>query len=107
MAAIDKIRRILQLVERLQSGRMYNAKELADFCGVSHRTMFRDLSVLQKSGVPVLYDDRKRGYFMAAASFLPPTDLTLEEALALIIVTQELGIARREFPFWRPRSPGS
>ncbi|HVJ67101.1 MAG TPA: WYL domain-containing transcriptional regulator [Caulifigura sp.] len=99
MASIDKIRRILTLVERLQSGRLYNARELADFCEVSHRTMFRDLKILQKSGVPVLYDDQRRGYFMPAASFLPPTDLTLQEALALIVLTQELGDRDRGIPF--------
>ena len=99
MAAVDKIRRILMLVERLQSGRLYNARELADFCEVSHRTMFRDLKVLQKSGVPVLYDDQRRGYFMPAASFLPPTDLTLQEALALIVLAQELGDRERGIPF--------
>lgn len=99
MAAIDKIKRILTLVERLQSGRLYNARELADFCEVSHRTMFRDLKVLQKSGVPVLYDDQRRGYFMPAASFLPPTDLTLQEALAMIVLTQELGDRERGIPF--------
>ena len=99
MASIDKIRRILTLVERLQSGRLYNARELADFCEVSHRTMFRDLKVLQKSGVPVLYDEQRRGYFMPAASFLPPTDLTLQEALALIVLTQELGDRDRGIPF--------
>jgi predicted DNA-binding transcriptional regulator YafY len=99
MASIDKISRILTLVERLQSGRLFNARELADFCGVSHRTMFRDLKVLQKSGVPVLYDDQRRGYFMPAASFLPPTDLTLEEALALIVLTHELGDRESGVPF--------
>ncbi|QDT53131.1 HTH domain protein [Caulifigura coniformis] len=99
MGSTDKIRRILTLVERLQSGRLYNAPELADFCNVSHRTIFRDLKVLQQSGVPVLYDDERRGYFMPAASFLPPTDLTLQEALALIILTQELGDRDKGIPF--------
>jgi predicted DNA-binding transcriptional regulator YafY len=99
MAAIDKIRRILTLVERLQSGRSHNARELADFCGVSHRTMFRDLQVLQKSGVPVLYDEKRRGYFLPAATFLPPTDLTLEEALALLVLTHELGNGETGVPF--------
>lgn len=99
MGSTDKIRRILTLVERLQSGRLYNARELADLCEVSHRTMFRDLKVLQKSGVQVLYDEERRGYFMPAATFLPPTDLTLQEALALIILTQELGDRDRGIPF--------
>jgi predicted DNA-binding transcriptional regulator YafY len=99
MASIDKIRRILTLVERLQCGRLYNAKELADFCGVSHRTMFRDLKVLQQSGVAVVYDEQRRGYHMPAATFLPPTDLTLDEALALLVLTHELGQAGNGVPF--------
>ncbi|MBX3441457.1 MAG: WYL domain-containing protein [Planctomyces sp.] len=99
MAAVDKIRRILNLVERLQSGRVYNARQLAEFQGVSHRTMFRDITLLKQSGVPVYYDEQRRGYFMSAAAFLPPTDLTLQEALALLILTQELGKPDAGIPF--------
>jgi len=99
MSAIDKVRRLLHLVERLQSGRTYNARELAEFCGVSRRTMFRDIKSLQDAGIPVLYDSEKQGYWMAVEASLPPTDLTLQETLALMILAQELGSSERGVPF--------
>ena len=49
MGSTDKIRRILSLVERLQSGRLYNARQLADLCEVSHRTMFRERNTREPS----------------------------------------------------------
>lgn len=87
------------MLDRLQSGRAHNTAELADFCGVSRRTVFRDLKTLQDSGVPVLYDAQKQGYWIAAGTFLPPTDLTLSETLSLLIVTQEMGDHSRGIPF--------
>ncbi|MCA9088966.1 MAG: transcriptional regulator [Planctomycetaceae bacterium] len=99
MASADKVRRLLDLLDRLQSGRAHNTGELADFCGVSRRTVFRDLKTLQDSGVPVLYDSQKQGYWIAAGTFLPPTDLTLSETLSLLIVAQELGDFSRGIPF--------
>ena len=91
MSSISKIRRLLHLLERLQSGRIYNTRELADFCEVSRRTIFRDIKSLQESGVPVQFDSSKNGYWIAAGDYLPPTDFTLKEALALILLGQELG----------------
>ncbi|MGE0374154.1 MAG: helix-turn-helix transcriptional regulator [Planctomycetaceae bacterium] len=101
MASVDKIRRFLKLIERLQSGRVYNSKDLAEFCGVSRRTIFRDLRLLQDSGLPVLYDEQRQGYWMAAASFLPPTDLTLAETLALIVLARSFGRQEDGLPFFQ------
>ncbi|MCA9080877.1 MAG: transcriptional regulator [Planctomycetaceae bacterium] len=89
MASTEKVRRLLNLLERLQSGRAHNASELADFLAVSRRTIFRDLKTLQDSGVPVLYDAQKQGHWVTQGTFLPPTDLTLAETLSLLIVSQE------------------
>lgn len=91
MSAIAKIRRLLSLLERLQSGRVYNTRELADFCEVSRRTIFRDIKSLQESGVPVQFDSSKNGYWIAAGDYLPPTDFTLKETLSLILLGEELG----------------
>ncbi len=99
MSAVGKVRRLLHLLERLQSGRTFNTKELADFCGVSRRTTFRDLKVLQDSGLPILYDAEKQGYWLATGKYLPPTDFTLEETLSLLILAQELGSKERGVPF--------
>lgn len=94
MSSVPKIRRLLHLLERLQSGRTHNAGELADFCRVSRRTMFRDLKSLQDSGVQVLYDPQRQGYWIPGAAALPPTELTLAETLSLIVLSQETQSSR-------------
>ena len=101
MASVSKIRRLLKLIERLQSGGICNSKDLAEFCGVSRRTIFRDLRMLQDSGLPVLYDEERQGYWMTTSSFLPPTDLTLAETLALIILARSLGRQEGGLPFFQ------
>lgn len=99
MSSPAKLRRILQLLERLQSGRPYNTADLADFCQVSRRTVFRDLKVLQDSGVPVLYDTVRQGYWVAGGTYLPPTDFTVDETLALLMLAQDAGQSPRSIPF--------
>ncbi|QDT30792.1 helix-turn-helix transcriptional regulator [Thalassoglobus polymorphus] len=99
MSSIGKIRRLLNLMERLQSGRIYNTKELADFCNVSRRTIFRDIKTLQDSGIPVLYDASKTGYWISSGTYLPPTDFTLAETLSLMLLAQEMGSSKRGVPF--------
>jgi proteasome accessory factor B len=91
MASLAKIRRLLRLIERLQCGQSFNTRTLATFCGVSRRTIFRDLSMLQECGLPLIYDDQRQGYRLAAAPFLPPADLTLAETLALVTVACQVG----------------
>jgi predicted DNA-binding transcriptional regulator YafY len=95
MSSIGKIRRLLHLLERLQSGRIYNTKELADFCNVSRRTIFRDIKTLQDSGVAVQFDSSKSGYWISTGDYLPPTDLTLAETLSLMLLGQEIGAAQQ------------
>jgi len=99
MQGIQKIRRLLHLLERLQSGRIFNAADLAEFCGVSRRTIFRDLKALQESGVQVLFDSGKQGYWIPRTAILPPTELSLEETLSLLILAQEVGTGDGGIPF--------
>ena len=40
----------------------YNAESLALECGVSRRTIFRDLEVLRQSGIPLAFDERQQIY---------------------------------------------
>lgn len=102
MSSAVRIRRLLSLIEQLQAGRVLNSRDLAQLCGVSRRTVFRDLKMLQDSGVPVLYDEQKQGYWMTSAAFLPPTDLTLPETLSLILLAHNLGGTARGVPFYQP-----
>ena len=82
MSSVSKLRRLLQLIELLQSGRAYNTRQLAELSGISRRQVFRDLRTLQDSGVGLLYDAERQGYWLSGATYLPPTDLTLSETIS-------------------------
>ena len=99
MSSVGKIRRLLQILEYLQSGRRYHTGELSEFVGVSKRTIFRDLKVLQESGVQLLYDEAEQGYWIPPSTFLPPTDLTVNETLSLLLLGEKLGGAGSGVPF--------
>ena len=99
MSSVGKIRRLLQILEYLQSGRRYHTGELSSFVGVSKRTIFRDLKVLQDAGVQLLYDDAEQGYWIPPSTYLPPTDLTVDETLSLLMLGEKLGDPQLGLPF--------
>lgn len=41
-------------------------------CGVSRRTIFRDIDTLKQVGMPLLYDEAEQRYFIAGTQVLPP-----------------------------------
>lgn len=101
MSSLSRIYRLIELLGVLQAGRGHNAAQLADLCRVSRRTIYRDLHALRTAGVPVQFDPERLAYSIAGSFFLPPTNLTLEEALALIVLCYELG-SEHGVPFQRP-----
>jgi predicted DNA-binding transcriptional regulator YafY len=60
-------------------------------CGVSRRTIFRDLKLLRAAGVPYVYDEERLRYYLPSEYYLPPTNFTPREALAVIVMCNELG----------------
>ncbi len=96
---LARIHRLLELIGLLQAGRGYNAEGLAQVCGVSRRSIFRDLDLLRQSGVPVAFDESQQCYRIPGACLLPPTNFTPEEALALLVLCHELG---HGLPFLSP-----
>lgn len=99
MSQINKVRRLLSLIDYLQSGRMFTTKDLAEFLGVSRRTIFRDIKELQESGVAVCYDSSKSGYWIPGSSDIPPTDLAFNEVVALMVLSKISGSNSRRIPF--------
>lgn len=87
---ISRIYRLLRLISMLQSGRSYTANELAEELEVSRRTVFRDLNMLEMAHIPYYYDDQRKGYRINRHFFLPPVNLTLSEALAMLAVSGRL-----------------
>ncbi len=98
---LARIHRLLSLISLLQAGKGYHIEGLAQECGVSRRTIFRDLDLLRSSGVPLVYDEDQQQYHIAGNNYLPPTNFTPEEALALIVLCHEMG-DRSGLPFLNP-----
>lgn len=98
---LSRITRLLRLLSVLQGGKSYNTVGLATMCGVSRRTIFRDLDVLREAGIPLVFDEERQQYYLNGTSFLPPTNFTAEEALALMVLCYELGDHAR-VPFYSP-----
>ena len=88
---LSRLERVLKLLAVLQSGRLYRPGELAEQLGVSKRTVFRDLDVLYKAGIPCFYDEEQQGYRMNGNFFLPPMNLKLSEAMSLLLIAQQAG----------------
>ncbi|MCY2926991.1 MAG: WYL domain-containing protein [Planctomycetota bacterium] len=87
MGGVSRVYRLLRLVTILQSRRSYTADDLAEELGVSRRTVFRDLNMLEMAHIPYYFDEETRGYRINGHFFLPPVNLTFSEALALLVAT--------------------
>ncbi len=97
--SLSKISRLVQLIGLLQVGKGLGVSHLAEQCGVSRRTIFRDLEVLRQARVPLILDEQAGLYRIAGAYSLPPTQFTAEEALAMLVICRELGQEQR-LPFY-------
>ena len=96
---LPRLHRLLKLVGLLQAGKAHNAEGLATECGVSRRTIFRDLETLRRAELSIVYNEDLQRYHLPGTQILPPTHLTSEEALALIVISHEMGGANR-VPFY-------
>ena len=82
---VSRVHRLIRLITLLQGGRPRSAVELGVELGVSKRTLFRDLNLLEAAGVPY-YHDRPRGYRIRESFFLPPINLSVSETLGLMLL---------------------
>ncbi|QDU71141.1 helix-turn-helix transcriptional regulator [Mucisphaera calidilacus] len=80
-----RLPRLLRLITLLQSGQAQNPDQLAEELGVHRRTVFRDLDLLRKAGIPCFFDQGD-GYRVAERFFLPPVNLTIPETLGLLLL---------------------
>jgi len=77
---------MVQILTTLQSGQRYGVADLAKMFGISRRTAFRDLKDLQKAGVPCHCDKKAHYYTIDTKFFLPPPNLSTQEALGLLLL---------------------
>ncbi len=83
---ISRVHRLLQLITMLQGRTAYTAGKLAEQLGVSKRTVFRDLNMLEMAHVPYYFNKETGGYSINRHFFLPPVNLTIAEALAVLVL---------------------
>jgi proteasome accessory factor B len=87
----SRVHRLLRILTLIQSGRGWNARRLAEACETTVRTIYRDLSMLEGAGIPYYYDSEAGGYRVRADFFMPPVELTLEEALSVVCLAGCVG----------------
>ena len=75
--------RLFQIVQFLRGGRLLTAATLAERLEVSERTIYRDITDLQASGVPI-DGEAGVGYLMRDGYDLPPLMFTRDEIVALV-----------------------
>ncbi len=81
---MNRTDRLVAIVMYLQGRRLTRAEDLAAHFEVSVRTIYRDISALAESGVP-LAGEPGVGYSLLKGYHLPPVMLTAEEAGALFV----------------------
>lgn len=91
---ISRIHRLLKLITLLQTGRPYQANDLAQELNVSRRTLFRDLNLIRAAGIPLHYDPNVQSHAIEKSFFLPPPNFTLQETLGLMMVLKKY-VSRR------------
>ena len=96
-AHLHRVLRILQLIQE-QGG--WDAKALASACEVTERTIYRDMKILEGAGIPFSFDTQSRCYRLRADYFMRPVELTLDEALALVALGEQIG-KDEQIPFTR------
>ena len=74
--------RLFDLIQILRDGRLHRASEMAEKLEVSTRTIWRDMTSLMASGMPV-EGERGVGYILRAPITLPPMMLNAAELEAL------------------------
>ena len=84
-----QLSRLFRLVLILQSERFPNARELAERCEMSRRTVYRDLEILESAGIPVRYRPERQGYQLGKGFFLQPVNIEEAEALALLVLARQ------------------
>lgn len=85
--ALNKTDRLFALLLLLQNKPNLTTKQLAEHFKVSRRTIFRDLRILEESGVPLTYTEEGGGYEILDGYQLPPLMLTAKEAAVLLAGT--------------------
>lgn len=85
-----RVERLLKMIDTMRSEQAFTADELARKMRVSRRTIFRDVEMLTRIGIPIRLDECGQGYRISQWHFLPPTGLNLLEVTGLCIAARKM-----------------
>jgi len=87
--------RLLYFLQLIRVRRNLDIKRLAEECGVSERTIYRDIISLGKDArIDIFYD---RGFKLSDETFLPPLNFNLDELLTLWVGLQSAPVKSNAF----------
>lgn len=78
---MSRAARLFKIIELIRGSPHHNALSLAEKCGVSERTIYRDISELSQIGIPIYFGEN--GYQIEKSRFPMELKLSLDEVLAL------------------------
>jgi len=88
---MHKAQRLVHLMMLVNEKKTFTIRQMAEACGVSRRTMIRDLMELGELGVPLYAEPGAAGgYRVLRERVLPPISFTENEAMALFFACQSL-----------------
>ena len=82
----EKLIRMLRIITLVQSKPGIRARELAERCETSERTIFRDMEYLSAAYIPICCDGYGKGYRYNSDFAMYPLDWTDEETLAFSFI---------------------
>ncbi|UCC45406.1 MAG: YafY family transcriptional regulator [Candidatus Zixiibacteriota bacterium] len=88
---MPKYDRLLHILNMLRARRNLNAARLAEECGVTERSIYRDIISLSEANIPIYYDN---GYRLASDNFLPPLNFDFEEYNCLKLAMESSPLAK-------------
>ena len=100
-ADYKRIHRLLKIFTLIQGDQGWTVERLAEEFETSQRTIFRDIDVLRKIGMPVFHDPERKCYQIGRDFYMPPVELTFEESLALISLGRYIH-DQEQIPFSSP-----
>jgi predicted DNA-binding transcriptional regulator YafY len=86
----DKLIRIMRIINLVQGKPGILAKELADRCETTERTIYRDLEALSAMGIPITNLGHGKGYSFIGNFSMYPINWSEEEALAFSMLPSVL-----------------
>lgn len=100
----DRLIRLMRIITLVQSKPGILARELAERCGNSERTIYRDMDALSAMHIPIIHMGHGKGYAFIGNFALYPLDLSEEEGEAF---SQLRGIMGEITPLLPPDFEGA